>query len=396
MAPRVLFVVNDGRFFLSHREMLADRLRAAGFEVEVACPADDSAEAIRGHGYRHHPVALTRSGRNPLRELAALARMYRMLRAVRPDVVHLVTIKPVLYGGVSARLLRIPALFAISGLGYVFLARGLRAALQRALVWIAYGLALGHPRSRAIFQNAQDQERFVAAGVVPAERTAVIRGSGVDLSLFRPRPEPAGTPVVVLPSRMLWDKGVGEFVEAAAMLRRDGVPGRLVLVGAAGGTNPAAIPVAQLEAWQAEGRVEWWGHRTDMPEVLAQASAVCLPSYREGIPRALIEAAACARAIVTTDVPGCREVVRHGENGLLVPAQDAGRLAQALRALLEDARLRAEMGAAGRRLVEAELAPEIVIGQTLGLYDDLLGRPLRPSSADSSGSRRSRSASRPG
>jgi glycosyltransferase involved in cell wall biosynthesis len=174
---------------------------------------------------------------------------------------------------------------------------------------------------------------------------------------------------------MLWDKGVGEFVEAAKTLLREGVEARFALVGAPSPSNPARVSVEQLKAWQDSGFVEWWGHRDDMPDVLASAHVVCLPSYREGIPRALIEAAASGRAIVTTDVPGCREVVRDGENGLLVPAKDPARLAGALRTLICDRALRGRMGSAGRRLVATELAPDIVLGQTLALYDHLLGAP---------------------
>jgi len=352
--------------------MLAQHLKSRGFEVHVACPRDGSVDAIESRGYRHHDLALARGGRNPIRELVTVSQIHRLFRSVRPDVVHLVTIKPVLYGGVVARLLRIPAVFAISGLGYVFLTHGARARVQRALVWVAYWLALGHRKSRVIFQNADDRDRFLAAGVVAPDRTTIIRGSGVDLSVFRPQAEPAGVPLVILPSRMLWDKGVGEFVQAARVLRDDGIEARFALVGAPGTSNPARIPVQQLQAWQDAGAVEWWGHRDDMPAVLAGAHIVCLPSYREGIPRVLIEAAACGRAIVTTDVPGCREVVRDGENGLLVPAKDPARLAAALRSLIRDAALRSRMGSAGRRLVLAELAPDIVLGQTLALYDQLV------------------------
>jgi glycosyltransferase involved in cell wall biosynthesis len=213
----------------------------------------------------------------------------------------------------------------------------------------------------------------VASGIVSPERVRLIRGSGVDIERFAPTPEPVGMPVVMLPSRMLWDKGVGEFVESAQLLKSRGVVARFVLVGDSDPENPAAISVAQLESWRDSGVVEWWGRCEDMPQVLAQASIVCLPSYREGLPKALLEAAACSRPLVSCDVPGCREIVRHGENGLLVPLRDAMALAGAIEKLLGDPGLRAAMGKRGRSLVEAEFSESLVAAQTLAIYREMSG-----------------------
>jgi glycosyltransferase involved in cell wall biosynthesis len=375
MRRRVLFVVNDAGFFLSHRSMLADAVRRAGHDVHVACPDDPAATQLRGLGYTHHPIRLSRGGRNAFQELRTALDLVGLYRNAAPDLVHLITIKPVLYGGIAARLSRVPcAVFAISGMGYVFLAEGRRAALQRRIIWAAYRLALGHRNSRLIVQNPDDRATFLAARATTEDRVLIVRGNGIDLDEYPARPQPDGEPLVVLPARMLWDKGVGEFVEAARLLRARGVTARLALVGSAGSENPAVVPEARLRAWEAEGVVEWWGHRTDMPEVLARSSIVCLPSYREGIPRALIEAAATARAIVATDVPGCREVVRHRENGLLVPARNPAALAAALEELVARPEVREAMGRRGRQLAEAELSAAVTIGQVLSAYEALFGR----------------------
>jgi glycosyltransferase involved in cell wall biosynthesis len=210
------------------------------------------------------------------------------------------------------------------------------------------------------------------SGALSRERVVLIRGSGVDPDVYRRQPEPQGETVVMLASRLLWDKGVGEFVEAANRLRAQGYDSRFVLVGNGDDANPASVDASTLEAWRRGGTVELWGRRDDMPDVLSQANIVCLPSYREGVPKVLIEAASCGRPIVTTDAPGCREIVRHGENGLLVPVRDAGALAAAIKTLIDDPDLRSRMGAAGREIVKNEFTIDAVVRSTLDVYDTLL------------------------
>lgn len=370
---RVLFVVNDPAFFLSHRLPLGLAARERGYDVHVATGPGAAASEVRAQGFPFHEVPLSRSGRRPDAELRAIAALYKLFRELAPDLVHLVTIKPVLYGGIAARLARVPAVVsAVSGLGYVFIQRGARATATRAAVRAMYRVALGARRGRTIFQNGEDLDDFVAHKSVRRDHTVLIRGSGVDLARFRPTPEPPEPLVVMLPSRMLWDKGVGEMVEAARSLRAKHPRVRFVLVGDTD-PNPASIPRATLEGWRDEGVVEWWGFRRDMPDVLAQAHVVVLPSYREGLPKGLIEAAAAGRPIVTSDVPGCREVVRHEDNGLLVPVKDAVSLAAAIDRLLADPDLRRRMGARGRERAVEEFSVEGVVESTMSLYRDLLG-----------------------
>ena len=368
-----MFTVNDAGFFLSHRLPIAQAAAAAGYEVHVATAPGPAVERVRDQGLAHHAVPLSRRGLNPFAELRTLWSLARLYRRLRPELIHQVTSKPVLLGGLAARLAGAPAVVsAVSGLGYLFITRGWAAAALRGLIKLGYRLALRRPGARVIFQNPDDRRKFLDQGLIEAGADVLIKGSGVDTARFAPSPEPDGEPLVVLPARMLRDKGVAEFVAAARALRAEGVQARFALAGDSDPGNPTAIPETQLRAWQDEGLVEWWGYRADMPEVLAQAHIVCLPSYREGLPKSLIEAAACARPIVSCDVPGCREIARAGENALLVPPRDAEALAGALRELLGDPELRRRLGARGRALVEAEFSLERVIEQTLALYAALL------------------------
>jgi len=343
----------------------------------VVIVAGDSGQgaAIRAEGFDFIPLSISRKGLNPLGELRTLRFLRRTYERLQPDLVHHVTIKPVLYGSIAARLVgRMVVVNAVSGLGYAFTSRDARARALRPLLKILYRLALGHPRSRTIFQNPDDLSDLVGMGLVRKGQTVLIRGSGVDCARFHPTPEPKGPPIVLLASRMLWDKGVKEFVEAARIIRVHDGAVRFVLVGDPDLGNPSAIPVAQLEAWSRERAVEWWGQRDDMPAVLSQASVIVLPTmYGEGVPKVLLEAAASRRPIVATDVRGCREIVRPGINGMLVAPGSGTALAKAIRVLLASPDLRARFGCAGREIALAEFADETVVAQTLDVYRELLG-----------------------
>jgi glycosyltransferase involved in cell wall biosynthesis len=368
---RLLFVVNDTSFFLSHRLPVAIAAREAGFEVDLAALNTGGVDEIRAHRITYHPLAIDRTGINPAHDFRLLWQLVRLIRAVRPTILHTVTIKPVLYGGITARWLGVPSLVsAVSGLGIVFINDDTKTSLVRWVVRALYRLALGHGNSCAIFQNPDDLRHMVDGGLVSSKRTILIRGSGVDMSAFEPSPPPPGPPVVILPARLVWDKGVAEFVEAGRLLRQDGVRIRMALVGDLPVHN-RSVPEARIEAWVDQGAIEWWGYQPDMTRVYARSHIVCLPSFREGLPKALIEAAACGRPIVTTDVPGCREVVEHGVNGLLVPPRAPAALAKALRTLAGDCALRREMGRRGRERAVAEFSLDRVVAATLAVYERL-------------------------
>jgi glycosyltransferase involved in cell wall biosynthesis len=365
--PKLLFVVTEDWYFVSHRLPLAVAARGAGFEVAVATRCANHCAAIREAGVTVIPFGMDRRGLNPLGVLREVLALSALLRRERPGIVHLVALRPVVVGQIAARLAGIPRVIsAITGMGFLFTAQGrnhwARRGLERALPRLL-------SRGLTIVQNGDDARQLEALGVA-SSRLRLIPGAGVDTGRFKPVRVPEGPPVVMLASRLLWDKGVGEFVESARQLAGSGA--RFVLVGAAEDDNPAAISRAEVERWVRDGVVEWWGHQADMAATLAQASIVCLPSYREGLPKVLLEAMACGKPCITTDAPGCRDAVRHGDNGLLVPVRDAEALALAIRRLLERPEERAHMGARGRERAVSEFSQEKVIEATLAVYREVL------------------------
>jgi glycosyltransferase involved in cell wall biosynthesis len=315
---------------------------------------------------------LLRRNRNLARELWAIKQLVQLYRRERPDIVHHVALKPIVYGTLAAWVARVPAqVNAVAGLGWLFtstkrMIRLIRPAVRWTLVWL-----LNARGSLTIVQNPDDRTLLIRTHL-PETRLRLIRGAGVNTTSFHPVPAPAGSVCIVLATRMLWDKGVGEFVEAARLLTQAGVKARFVLVGEPDANNPASVPMATLRTWHGENGVEWWGRRDDMPAVFHTAHIACLPSYyREGLPKVLLEAAACGLPIVTTDAPGCREIVRDGDNGFLVPVRDTQALALALRNLIDNGALRAKMGQRGREIVLAEFSQERVIAETLAVYQEL-------------------------
>lgn len=366
--PRLLFIVNVDWFFLSHRLPVALAARDAGFEVHVATALTGSAEAIERHGFRVHALNFDRQSASPLQAFKLLISLRALMRTLAPTVIHLVTIKPVLIGGLAARLAGVPRVVAaISGLGFVFTARGIVAVLRRTLVSTLYRLALARQGVQVIFQNGDDRALLQRYAGIQDAQAVCIRGSGVDLSAWTVQPLPDGPPRVVMASRLLKDKGVLEFVDAARLLHGYRSV-RFVLVGDVDPGNPTSLGRDEVQSWVDDGVIEWWGQRTDMPAVLAMAHIVVLPSYREGLPKGLIEAAASGRAVVTTDVPGCRDAIDPGVSGLLVQVRDAQALAQGIRTLLDDPAKVKAMGAAGRRLAEEAFDVSEVIRHHLALY----------------------------
>jgi glycosyltransferase involved in cell wall biosynthesis len=375
-APRLLFVVTEDWYFVSHRLQLAIAAQRAGYRVAVATRVQDHAEPIANAGIELVELKRwRRSSLNPLREFLAVAELTVVMRRWRPNIVHLVALKPVLYGGLAARLAGVAIrVNALAGLGFVFLQDRALARLLRPLVKLALRWSLGGERAVTIVQNPDDRDLLVRERLVDVAHVRLIRGSGVDLDRFRATELPVGRPVVLLMSRMLWDKGVAEFVEAARIARESGADARFVLVGDPDPENPAAIPREVLQRWNQSSVVEWWGQRSDAPAVLAQARIVVLPSYREGLPKVLLEAAASGRPMIATDVPGCREIVEPGVTGVLVPPRDASGLAHAILALLDDPERCRQMGARARDLAEREFGIEAVVSRTLDVYRECLGR----------------------
>lgn len=363
---KILFFVTEDWFVCSHWLPLIFCAKDVGFEVVVVTRTNKHAEKIQQHGVRVIHFEISRRGSNVFREFMTILRLMQIYRKEQPDIVHHIAMKPMLYGSLASHLMRVPhAVNWVAGMGWLFISNTWRAKMLQIVVRKVLGMLLRG--TEVIVENKDDQAVITDIGI-EAQHLHLIRGAGVDTLLYAPSPEPEGTPLVVLPARMLWDKGVGEFVEAATQLRIRGLSARFVLVGDPDTQNPASVPVHQLLSWQKDGVVEWWGRREDMPQVLAQSHIVCLPSYREGLPKSLLEAASCGRPIVTTDVPGCREVVRDGDNGFLVEARNSTALADVLAKLLAAPELRQRMGRRGRERAMDEFSQERIVAQVLALY----------------------------
>lgn len=369
MVQKLLYLVTEDWFFCSHFLDRAVAASKAGYDVTVVAREGSHGDVIRRAGLNYIPLAFDRRGTNPLNEAAVCLRLWGLYRRHRPDIVHQVALKPILYGSLAALFSGRPFIVnAPVGMGFVFTSRRLLARLLKPIVLFGMRHLLNPRGSRVIFENKDDLASAVESGLVRRECAELIRGAGVDTARIKARPEPAEPVSVILGARMLWDKGVSEFVEAAQIVRRKFPEVRFLLVGAPDAGNPASISEEQLRQWQQNGWVQWLGHRNDMLELLETCHIACLPSYREGLPKFLLEALAAGRAVVATDVPGCREAVEPGVNGLRVPARDCAALARALIELISDGETRKQFGINGRARAEQEFASARVIEETLALY----------------------------
>lgn len=370
----ILFVVNTPDFFLSHRLPLALAARDEGYSVHIATAADSELHAICDHGFTHHVIDFARSGQNPFHESKTLIQLARLFQKLQPDLVHLVTIKPVLYGGLAARWARLQSVVAaVSGLGTVFVASSTLGKFRRWLIVKLYIAAFRQKNLAVIFQNPDDRDTLLHSGCLHQGNVCMIRGSGVPLEDYPVLPEPQGVPVVVMAARLLKTKGVVVFVEAARLLKERGVAVNMRLIGSPDPGNPNSVTEEELNEWRNEGVVELMGFRRDIAEQYGAANIVCLPSfYGEGLPKCLVEAAACGRSVITTDMPGCRDAIEPGKSGALIPARDAKALADAIQNLVENPDKRREMGEAGRQLAERVFAIEKIVEQHMNIYKELL------------------------
>ncbi|PIW31010.1 MAG: glycosyltransferase family 1 protein [Rhodospirillales bacterium CG15_BIG_FIL_POST_REV_8_21_14_020_66_15] len=381
---RLLFVVTEDWAFLRHRLPMARAALDMGLEVAVATRTGNHADAIRALGITVFPTPVERAGLSPVKDIGYLFRLVRVLRRFRPHLIHNVAAKPVLYGTLAARLAAFPGgagagiVNAFTGLGILFTdggngRRSLKSRVVGGLLVSALRRLCGHERVHMLVQNTDDRDFLLARGIGRAGRMHLIPGSGVDLTQFPATPEPPAPPVrAVLVGRLLKTKGIIEFARAARLLKERGRDVRMILVGAPDPGNPTTVAQRQLDAWVREGLVEWAGERDDVAAVWATAHIAVLPSWREGLPKSLLEAAASGRPMVATDVPGCRALVRDGGNGLLVPPGDVEALAGAIERLAGDSALRARMGAAARRDAEESFSAARVGARIAALYAKLL------------------------
>jgi glycosyltransferase involved in cell wall biosynthesis len=378
---KVILFANTDWYLYNFRLSLARRLRDLGHEVVLLSPPGEYGARLQELGFRWEAVPMIRRSLNPLRELSLVLWLARFFREEKPDLVHGFTIKSAVYGSLGARLAGVPArVNAVAGMGYVFSSRDMKARLLRPVVRQVMRMALNGEGCALILQNPDDVAVFKTARIVDEKAIRLIKGSGVNCSRFTARSPRAGEdrePLrVLLAARLLWDKGIAEYIEAARKLKAEGRSIRFILAGTPDVGNPAAVEQSLVEGWVAEGLVEWLGHVNDMPKLLAQTDVMVLPSYREGLPKSLIEAAACALPLITTDAPGCREVVsRNGEDGLVVPVRDSVSLADAIRLLDDDRALGRKLGLAARENALREFDENIVIDRTLAVYRELTVAP---------------------
>ncbi|MBT3366385.1 MAG: glycosyltransferase family 4 protein [Nitrospina sp.] len=371
--PKIIYFVTEDWYFWSHRLSLARAAQKSGFQVTVLTRVNKYKDLIESEGFNLIPLELVRSSKNIFVELLCFLEIIKIFRREKPDIVHNVALKPILYGTWAARFSRVPCVVNLfAGITTKFHAKKWKSIILGTLVDLVFRFGFWNNNAYAIFQNSFDRKAFLDKNLLLEENTGIICGSGVSLTKFIDTPEPDGSPLVILASRMLWDKGVGEFVEAAKILKNEKISCRMILVGNPDPENPVPLPKDLILKWQSEGWIEWWEHREDMPEVFSGANIVCLPSYHEGCPKVLIEAAACGRALVATDIPGCRTIVRHDENGLLVPVKNVTALADAIKFLVQSPKIRMQMGKRSREITVENFSEEKVIKETLDAYNMLL------------------------
>jgi glycosyltransferase involved in cell wall biosynthesis len=375
-SPKIIFVVNEDWAFMTLRLPMAKAAlafcKSGGGEVIIATRVNEHRAAMEGMGFRVVHVPFERGGINPFKELSVVWQLARLFRAERPDIIHTIALKANLDGSLAA--LAVPKAAVINtftGMGAVFIGSSGFGLVRKFLI-SAFCLLMGRNKAHVIVQNKDDLVLLLELGIARAERSVLIAGSGVNMLEFPHTPEPAGTPVVTMVARLLWDKGIGELVSTAKLLKERGCAVKIQVVGSPDPQNPQSVDEETLQNWKNEGIVDFLGYRTDIATIWAGSHIAILPSYREGLPKSLLEAASCGKPLIATDVPGCRELVKDGENGLLVPVKNTVLLADAIEKLVNDLDLRSQLGDRARVDVEMRYADTVVIDAMCKLYKNLL------------------------
>lgn len=371
--PVLLYLVTEDWYFLSHRLPMALAAQAAGYDVHVATHLNGRGAEIEAYGFTLHPLDWKRGSLNPAHLLSIVREVRGLYKKLAPDLVHHVALQPTVTGSLAAIGLAVRRLNALTGLGFAFTSRTRKAMLIRSVLALGLRRLLNDPLAAVLVQNLDDRAVLNKLGVAK-ERIFLIAGSGVDVERLQPLPEPDAPLTLAFAGRLLEDKGVRTLVAAHDLLTAQGLPLRLLIAGDCDPRNLSSIPQADIAAWKSKPGIVMPGHVADIAAIWRQAAIAVLPSRGEGVPKSLLEAAACGRPLIATDVPGCREIARDGVNALLVPPDDCLALAGAIRKLAEDARLRRRFGEAGRRIVEVEFSSEMIGRQTVALYDRLLQR----------------------
>ena len=372
-AQKILYVVTEDKAFLSHRLPMARAARDAGFDVHVATSVGSNADAIRSEGFTVHPIPLRRGGLSPLGAISTIRALRKIKRELSPAIVHHVGMQICVVGGISSLGMTTPQINAMTGLGYAFTSTAAGALLLRVVIAIALRFLLNRDHAVFLVQNPDDKAALETIGIDP-RRLARIPGSGVDTDQLAPIPEPRGPITVGFAGRLLTSKGIRALVAAHRILRAQGGDARLLIAGTPDPANPDSVTLEEAQQWSGEPGITWLGHVNDITSLWRDSHIAALPSHREGLPKSLLEAAACGRPMVATDAPGCREIVIHEETGLLVPIEDPQALAKAIGELVASQELRARYGAAARRLVVDKMSAQAIGAATVALYEEQLQR----------------------
>jgi glycosyltransferase involved in cell wall biosynthesis len=370
---RVLFVISEDWAFISHRLHLADAAIKAGYDVGLLTRVTKYRDMLEARGIKLFHWDLNRSSINVFSEMFTVWQAARLFRLWKPDLIHTVAQKPIIYAGIASKFAyHCPRVSAMGGIGFIFSSNSIKARLLRPIISHLLALAINGQKTRFVLQNDDDILLLTQLGIAESKTVRRIRGSGVEVDDFIPSPIPKGQPMIILPARLLWDKGIAEFVNVAERIKAKNIDARFVLVGDPDPKNSNSIPETQIQEWVSSGAVERWGRRDDMPEIYPQTSIVCLPSYREGLPKALLEGASCARPIVAFDVPGSREIVKNGINGYLIPFKDEDALESKLIKLINNPKLCSTMGKAGRTIVVKHFSQKIIANKTFAVWDEIV------------------------
>jgi glycosyltransferase involved in cell wall biosynthesis len=371
---KIIYFVSVDFFFVSHFIERAKFSKAAGFDVLVICKFERCRSLIEAEGIRCIPLDLSRSSINLIQMLRMVFHLIKIYRVERPALIHQVALKPIIIGSLAAKFTSgIRILNAPVGLGYIYTSGSIKAFFLRPFVNFSLRLLMNPNDGHVVFENSDDRNYFINRGFVQSCKSSLIRGAGVNIEDYNFRLQSDNREaVILLPARLLWDKGIDDFVNAAKIILDNGLNARFVVVGGHDHHNPSNIDSRIIDEWNSKGPVEFWGFQNDMKKILSLVDIVCLPSYREGLPKALLESMAAGLPIVTTDVPGCREVVKNEDNGYLVPARNPQALADAIQKLILDTNLRREMGMKGKKRILSEFSSKIICEKTVDLYKEIL------------------------
>ena len=370
MKKKILYIVNTDKFFLSHRFSIANFLKKK-FDICLATNFILGETFFKKKGFKTYKLTINRSSLNIFSNIFILLKIFIIIKNCKPDLIHFISSKPVILGGLASRFFKIPKVFSISGLGFIFIGDNLISKLRKFIFLLLYKISLNHKYSKVIFQNKSDYLEINKFNAIK-NNYKLIPGSGVCLRKFRPKYKNSKVPIVMFPSRMLRHKGLIEFLQAAEILKKNKIQAKFVLVGEIDIHNPTGVKISQINKWTLSGIVEYWGHISNMNNILILSTIVVLPSYREGFPKVLMEAAACGKPVITTNVPGCRDAVINNFTGKIIPKKNSVLLALTIKNLLSDKNKMRTMSKNAREHAEKNFDVNKIIQMHLEIYQSLI------------------------